>query len=367
MNRVADIFVAPAAGAHDVTALIDALTTGLFRADEVVGVIAQTEGWIEARALGLLQFSRALAPALGMEVDAVTEHVPLMMIGMCGGVMSPHYAVWLNRESDATPSGEPRLVIGAADTEQHAPEDLGTAAHARAVAEATERAVADAGLSPADVACVEVKCPSMTPTRLADAETRGVSLRTTDIATASARSRGSAALGVAIALGEVAAAAVTDDAICADWSLHSNVASVSAGGEQTRTRIVVMGNSTASASTLRIGSGVMSDTLDLRGVVSALEDSGLVDVGVPLSQEQAARVAHVFVNCGANAVGSTRGRRHTMNSDYLAQHAGSFAKAVGNAVVASVIGDPMILASAGPEHQGAPGSNLVAVLTRHDR
>ncbi|MGI6583627.1 MAG: ring-opening amidohydrolase [bacterium] len=57
-----------------------------------------------------------------------------------------------------------------------------------------------------------------------------------------------------------------------------------------------------------------------------------------------------------------RGRRTTMKSDFLAGYAGIFAKAVINAIVGALIGDTMILASAGYEHQGPLGANLVAAI-----
>ena len=70
---------------------------------------------------------------------------------------------------------------------------------------------------------------------------------------------------------------------------------------------------------------------------------------------------------GADALGTIRGRRTTMKSDYLAAYQGVFAKAVINAIVGSLIGDTMILASAGYEHQGPLGANLVAAIVRVDR
>ncbi len=362
----ADIFVAPATSPSDVSMLRSALDEQRFAIEDIVAVIAQTEGWIESRTLGLLAMSRELAPRLGLDVDDVSDRIPMMMIGMCGGLMSPHYAVLLRRPSTRPPGGEPRMVVGVADTDAHLPEEIGTLRQVEGVANATASAITDAGIEPSAVECVEIKCPAMTPARIADARSRGMKLITDSIAVSSARSRGCAALGAAIALGEVDQSDVTDAAICNDWSLFSRRASVSAGGEQTKTRVVVLGNSVDSSSPLRVGGGVMTDALDLDGVLATLVRAGIEDLRLPLTDSQQAAIAHVFVNCGANGVESTRHRRHTMNTDFLSQHAGSFAKAVGHAVVASITGDPMILASAGPEHQGPLGANLVAALVRHD-
>ena len=109
----------------------------------------------------------------------------------------------------------------------------------------------------------------------------------------------------------------------------------------------------------------MNDTLDLSGAYAAFKDAGLVFDG-EIPQDQRDKIATVFINAGADAMGSIRGRRTTMKSDYLAAYQGIFAKAVINAIVGSLIGDTMILASAGYEHQGPLGANLVAVIAKAD-
>jgi cyanuric acid amidohydrolase len=61
-------------------------------------------------------------------------------------------------------------------------------------------------------------------------------------------SRGASALGVALALGEVAPAALADGAICQRWDLYSRVASTSAGVELRNCEILVLGNGVPRAS-----------------------------------------------------------------------------------------------------------------------
>jgi len=122
-----------------------------------------------------------------------------------------------------------------------------------------------------------------------------------------------------------------------------------------------MGNSERSVSAYKVGHGVMVDQLDTAGIYHALNSAGMV-VNSPLTTEQQQYITQIFVNCGADAVTAVRDRRHTLHSDFLSGYAGIIAKAVANAVVASVTGDPMILASAGNEHQGSPGSNLIAAI-----
>jgi cyanuric acid amidohydrolase len=166
-----------------------------------------------------------------------------------------------------------------------------------------------------------------------------------------------------VALGEVNREVLTEGKINADHSLYSVKASVSAGQEQVACRVILMGNTESSTSRLFIGSGMMEDSLDLDGLGAALRSAGL-DANPMLSKQEQSRVANVFVNCGADALGGVRNRRHTMHTDALSMHAGILAKAVANSVVGSFVGDTMILCSAGSEHQGPQGANLISVVAR---
>lgn len=106
----------------------------------------------------------------------------------------------------------------------------------------------------------------------------------------------------------------------------------------------------------------MQDQLDVMGARKAFEGAGLKLQDGLVTEEDRDRIATVFVNAGADAVSAVRGRRHVLHSDFLAPFAGIQAKAVAHAVVASVAGDTFFLASAGSEHQGPPGANLICVI-----
>ncbi|MEB3232456.1 MAG: ring-opening amidohydrolase, partial [Leptolyngbyaceae bacterium] len=363
------VFRLPMAAPEDVSGLQTLLETQQIEAADIIGIIAQTEGTGYARGYTSLCLQLLLADYLNLTPQAVFDRIPMMMIGLCGGLMSPHYTVFTRRMVEAASGQTPdpnradkRLIIGAANTRVLLPEEYGTLTQIELVAAAVKAAVADAGITDlADIHCVEVKCPAMTPARLADAAQRGKNVVSTNLGQASSLAKGASALGIALALGEVSADQLNDGVINRDRTLYTNRGSVSAGGEQSACRILVMGNSRRSVSRYRVGHGVMTDQLDTTGVYAALSTAGL-DATTPLTPAQQQRVAQLFVNCGADAVSAVRDRRHTIHSDFLAGYAGIVAKAVANAVVASVVGDPMILASAGNEHQGAPGSNLVAAI-----
>jgi cyanuric acid amidohydrolase len=107
---------------------------------------------------------------------------------------------------------------------------------------------------------------------------------------------------------------------------------------------------------------VMRDALDAPAVRAALRAAGL-RVECELVEADRARLVNVFAKGEPEPSGATRGRRHVMFDDSDVNYTRHI-RAVVNAVVASVTGDPMCYVSAGAEHQGPPGGGVVAVLAR---
>lgn len=365
MNDV-NVYRLPMAGPDDVSQLTKLIDEGTVNPKEICAIIAQTEGDGYARGYSALNFELMLSEKMNVTRKEVADQIPMLMIGLTGGLMSPHYTVFTRKDVETVETTEKRLSLGIQLTRVLLPEEYGTRTQVLLVAEAVKKAMAEAGIEDvADVHCVEVKCPNLTAARVADAVSRGKKVVSTNFAEAGAKSKGASALGVALALGEIKDEDVTDEAVCSNWNLYSKVASTSAGNEQVACKVIVMGNSKTSVSKYKIGSGVMKDTLDVDGAKAAFKSAGLVfDEVIP--QDQRDRIATVFINAGADAMGSIRGRRTTMKSDFLAGYQGIIAKAVINAIVGAMIGDTMILASAGFEHQGPLGANLVAAIVLAD-
>ena len=347
----------------DVSELEKLLADGSVRAGDIKGIIAQTEGDGYARGYSTLAFQVLLSGYLDWTHEEVFDRIPMMMIGKTGGLMSPHYTLFLRSDvaggdggaaassaigaasDDATGSTgvntDKRFAFGVASSRVLLPEEIGTTVQLDVAAETVRAAIADSGItSLADVHCVEIKCPW------------GVG---------GARSKASSALGSAVALEEVDRARIDESAINGDHSLYSLRTSVSAGGEQTAVRVIVMGNRAGADSSLVVGSGMMQDNFDLAGLHEVFSSMGMASQPV-LSEELQGQVRQVFVNAGADALPHIRGQRHTMHSDALSMHSGILAKAVAHAVVGGVVGDATILCSAGSEHQGPQGANLIAVV-----
>jgi cyanuric acid amidohydrolase len=222
--------------------------------------------------------------------------------------------------------------------------------------------MAEAGITdPEDVHYVQVKCPLLTSERMAEARGRGATVATEDTYHSMGLSRGASALGVALALGEIAA--VPEAAIGADWRLFSGRASCSAGVELTRNEVVVMGNSAAWGGDLAIAHAVMADAIDLPAVHRALAAAGLDPAGGQLAADQAARLVAVLAKAEPSSTGRIRGARHIMwdDSDINATR---HARALVGGVIAAAAGRTDLFVSGGAEHQGPDGGGPVAVIAR---
>lgn len=339
------------ASPSDVSALQALIDTGSVDPAEIVAVVGKTEGNGGAndftRALATMCFAQTLAATLGQTPSEVEARVAFVWSGGTEGVLSPHATVFTRGPGEGT--GEGRLAIGLAMSGDLAPEDIGRMAHVHAVQRATEAALIDAGISnPADVHYVQVKGPLLTPARIAAAGAAGQTVVTMDPNGSKPFARGAMALGVALALGEIDAAGLSDAAIARDLDLTSQVASTSAGGELTKCEVILFGNCPKAGGEYRIGHATLESAIDADAVRAAIADSG----GTPVA---------IFAKAEASA--TIGGWRTTMLSD-ADIHYERHARAAVGGVIASVTGDPAIFVSGGTEHQCLPGHAPIAAITR---
>ncbi len=347
----------------DVSALERLIEDGTVDPREIVALIGKTEGNGGAndftRGFATLSFSLALARHLKSTPEEVAGRVAFVWSGGTEGVLSPHATLFTRGEAPAAAEGRGRLSMGIAVTRNFAPEEIGTMAEVREVAEAVRKAQQEAGIASAsDVHYVQVKGPLLTPAGMADADRRGATLVTRDPNGSKAYARGATALGVALALGEVQESAIDDSVIAKRMDLYSSVANTSAGGELRNCEVLLFGNSPQAGGDLRIGHAILRDVVDSEGVRKAVanacgEGSGF-DPG---------RVVAMFAKAEAPPGGLLRGRRTTMLSD-ADIHYERHARAALGAVITSVTGDSAIFVSGGTEHQCAPGEAPIAAIVR---
>ena len=369
-----DMFVCPMATPSDTSGLQRLADEGRIKPGTLVALAGKTEGSGAHDDWGRVWADVALrewtAKFLDIPVSEVAQRVMFVLSGGCPGVITPHIAAitreWIEVKEGAR--GDRRLVVGRAGSEPMPPEEVGRMGQIRKVAEATKRAMADAGLLDAkDVHLVMVKVPGLTTATIQDAESRGKTVVSHDLtfgpAGAGSYANDAAALGVAMALGEVEESALSDDVVRRDWNLYSEVAMTSSGGEKRHGEVVLFGNSDTSQSRLRIGHAVTKDLIDAEGVRNALRSAGLhFDGGLP-DENDLSRLVHVFAKSVIPGSDRVRGERITLLDDPNAYPIG---KALGGMLVASVTGRTTNYVSGGEmnSHQGPPGGNIVAAVVR---
>lgn len=346
---------------NDASGLLACIATGQFSADEVVAVIGKTEG-----NGGVNDFTRILADeafraALAERGSRDTEElarIPMVWSGGCDGVITPHATVFA-QNAEAGPADEARLVIGTAMSAELLPEDIGRLAMVEKVADAVRAAMADAGIDdPADVHYVQTKTPLLTIDSVADAASRGQTV-TCEVHDSMGVSNGTTALGVAVALGEIALPAAEE--ICKNLDLYSAVASCSSGVELTQAQIVLLGNRAGAGGRYAIGHSVMADALDIDGIYDGIRNAGLDLPERPRAADLGGRLVNLFIKCEADHRGRLRGRRQIMLDDSDVHHHRHSKAAVGG-VAAAAIGDPAVFVSVDAMHQGPHGGGPVIAI-----
>ena len=371
-----DMFVCPMATPADTSGLQKLADSGKIRPDTLVALVGKTEGTGQHDDWGRVWADVALrewtAKFLAIPVADVAQRVIFVLSGGCPGVITPHIAAVTREMVDVTGSGDAkRLVVGRAGSEPMAPEEVGRMGQIHKVAEATHRAMADAGLTdPGDVHLVMVKVPGLTVASIRDAESRGETVVSHDLTFgpegAGSYANDAAALGVALALGEVQRSSLSDQVVRRNWDLYSEVAMTSSGGEKRHGEVVVFGNGAGAQSELQIGHAVTKDFIDAEGVRSALRSAGVkFNGGLPDSDDLAKRLVHVFAKSVIPGSDQVRGNRITLLDDVDAYQIG---KALGGILIASVTGRTTNYVSGGERnsHQGPPGGNIVAAVVRSE-
>jgi cyanuric acid amidohydrolase len=346
---------------QDASGMEACIRAGQFTADEVIAVIGKTEGNGGVndftRILADQAFRRALL-AHGSRREAEVAAVPMVWSGGCDGVITPHATVFA-RNGKTGPASTSRLAIGTAMSAEIKPEDIGRPAMVEKVADAVRAAMRDAGIDdPDEVHYVQTKTPLLTIDSVRDAEARGQHVAC-EVHDSMGVSNGTTALGIGVALGEIAMPRA--EQICRNLDLYSTVASCSSGVELTQAQIVLLGNKPGAGGRYRIGHAVMRDALDIDGIYNAIRLAGLTLPERPRAEDIQGRVVNCFIKCEADRRGTLRGRRQIMLDDSDVHHHRHSKAAVGG-VAAAAIGDPAVFVSVDAMHQGPQGGGPVIAI-----
>lgn len=326
----------PTAHPADVSGLEHLFDIGRLKPEEVTCIIGKTEG-----NGGRNDFTRDLAMRAFEDLfrrrGVSTENVIFSLSGGTEGVVSPHIVVFAKSAGDG--GGEKRLAVGVGHTREFAASEIGRMPQIEETARVIRNVVAEIGADPRDVHLVQMK-GAIPPARYEEKTLSDM-----------VHSRAASALGCALALGEIDAAALSDDVVCRDWSLYSGVASCSAKPGLMRTEVMVLANAAGWGGDLVIDHAVLRDMLDVESIHALLDRMGRP------------QIVGVFAKSEADPRGTLRGKRHTMLTDDDISDT-RYSRCVLGAVIASVIGDTAVYVSTRAEHHGPLGGGTIAVVAR---
>lgn len=347
---------------QDASGVEECIKAGQFAADEIIAVVGKTEG-----NGGVNDFTRILADQAfrkvllkyGKRSEAEIGKIPMVWSGGCDGVITPHATVFA-RNGKTGPASKARLAIGTSMSAELLPEDIGRPAMVEKVAAAVKAAMKDAGIDdPKDVHYVQTKTPLLTIDWVLDAEKRGKTVAC-EVHESMGVSNGTTALGIAVALGEIAMPKA--EQICKDLDLYSSVASCSSGVELNEAQIVLLGNAAGAGGRYRIGHSVMKDALDIDGIYDSIRNAGLTLPERPRAEDLGGKLVNCFMKCEADRTGKLRGRRQIMLDDSDVSWHRHIKAAVGG-VAATAIGDAAVFVSVDAMHQGPQGGGpCIAII-----
>ena len=335
--------------------LLAALQPGSLRR---LAVLGKTEGTATlndfSRDLAVAATRDAIGGALG---EAAAREATLIFSTGCEGVATP--CAWLLadlvEDGEREPDGPARLALGVAATADIPLAERGGRAHALAVADAVRRAMADAGATPAQVALVLVKSPVLPRRHLATLPPE-LAAR----AGSTPMTRAVAALGVAVALGEVEDARVTDAAILRDASLHSRRCMSFSGTELSNCEVILLANIPGAGGDLLLATEPLADIIDAPALLRLARRAGLRPDADGLFTASAPEA--LLLKVGMRAGGVLRGQRTTVFESDLEPD--KQMRPVASGLVGALFGTTRAFISGGAEQQAPPGGGLAAMIVR---
>jgi cyanuric acid amidohydrolase len=339
-----DIAIAYPSGPGDVRAL-RAWLGGLSKdAISKLVILGKTEGPATPD-----DFSRDVAQAAtdsavaAMGSDLLSRTWRLFSTG-CEGIASP-VMVMMAELTDAQDPPSPRgLAVGIARSKPLPPHARCGLEHIDTAASMVQAAMDDAGLQRDQVALVLIKSPILVPGSV-PVDTQHARRH----AGSTGSSRGAAALGAAIALGEVDRSALSADPVGRDDAFATRVMAVS-GIENESTEVVVLGERPGGDPRWGIVSHTLTGWLD----TEAISRIRLVSEAPEL----------IFFKAGIAPDGRLGGRRTTVLTSDLSPD--KQLRAAASGFVTAHFGNVATFISGGTEHQAPPGGCIYAALYRRD-
>jgi cyanuric acid amidohydrolase len=339
-----DIAIAYPSGPGDVRAL-NAWLGGLSKnAISKLVILGKTEGPATPN-----DFSRDLAQAAtDSAVAAMGSHLAsrtwrLFSTG-CEGIASPVMVMMAEITDAQDQRGARGLAMGTARSEPLPPHARCGLEHIDTAASMVQAAMDDAGLRRDQVVLVLIKSPVLVPGSV-PVDTQHARRH----AGSTGSSRGAAALGAAIALGEIDRSDLSDDPVGRDTAFATRVMALS-GIENDSVEIVVLGERPGGDPRWGMVSHMLTGWLDAKAISQIRLVSRIPEL--------------IFFKAGIAPDGRLDGRRTTVLTSDLSPD--KQLRAAASGFVTAHFGKVAAFISGGAEHQAPPGGCICAALYRRD-
>lgn len=337
------------AAPDDVRSLTRALHQSAAHVASRLAIVAKTEGTATINDFGRSLATRAMRDCLAAaKVRAETQ---IILSTGSEGIITPGGYLFVQKVGG--PSRLPGLALGMARSPVMAPADLMNDRHIAIARQTVTEAIADAGIGQDDVALVLAKTPLLTREMAVD-----LPAVQKERANSSSTARAAAALGIGVALGEIAPADAVSEAVGRRHNLHARRAMVFSGTETDRLEVIVLGNRPGMPQAVR--SGLIADLIDIDGLAQIA--TGRTEGALVRARELAAtgRVAAAFLKAGVAPDGRVRGHRTTVFSSDLDPD--KHMRAAASGVLGALFGDTRFFVSGGAEHQAPLGGGVFAMI-----
>lgn len=295
-----------------------------------LAVLAKIEGAATLQDRSRERASEAFGAVLG-RAGLRRQSLEILSAG-CEGVITPCGTLVATCEAPA--SRARGLAMGHARSPAIPMAQRASLRHVDAAEQAVAAAMREAGLSAKQVALVLIKSPVLLRGKGRHVGSTGAS-------------RGAAALGAALALGEVRREALRGDFL-ENPRLYGTRAMAFSGTETDCCEAVVFGHRPGGDASLRLERAMLADLLDTRPLERLAGSRG--------------KLVAVFFKAGIPANGRLRGARTTVLTSELAPD--KQLRAAAGGIVAAAFGTTRAFVSGGAEHQAPPGGCLVATIRK---
>ncbi len=315
-----------------------------------LALVVKTEGTATINDFGRALALRAMAECVhGIGIGTNVPKQAIVSTGSEGIIAPGGYAI-VEREG----AGIPGLAFGIAHSAPLRPEEMmSVPAHAAIVGRVVTEALANAGVKSTEVVLVLMKAPLLTR-----ADATGLPALQRERAGQSALARGIAALGIGAALGEIDAAALTDDVLGRRTGLHSRRAMVFSGTETRCCEAIVLASRAGTKPAVR--SGLVTDLIDIDGMARILAPDAADPIAAARDLARAGRIRAVFLKASIAPDGMLRGGRTTAFSSDLDPD--KHMRAAASGALGALLGHGRFFVSGGAEHQAPPGGAVFAAV-----